>query len=86
MKLEKKNREKLSKKKNDSRDGDKSETVQVSQNQQAQQSKKMIVRASKKNGYYYIPTHPSYNNVAAKNLLVFNSEEEAQRAGYKRAV
>ncbi len=46
----------------------------------------MIVRASKKNGYYYIPTHPSYNNVAAKNLLVFNSEEEAQRAGYKRAV
>ena len=52
---------------------------------QLQQPKKVIVRASKKNGYYYTPTHPSYNNIAAKNLLVFNSEEAAQKAGYRRA-
>ena len=44
-----------------------------------------MVRASKKSGQYYTPEHPSYNKVAAKNLLVFNSEEAAQKAGYKRA-
>ena len=45
----------------------------------------ILIRASKKNGYYYTPTHPSYNNIAVKNLLVFNSEEAAQKAGYRRA-
>ena len=68
---------------------EKKEVVQVAQNQQSQQQvqqpRKVIVRASKKNGYYYTPTHPSYNNIAAKNLLVFNSEEAAQKAGYRRA-
>ena len=70
-------------------DSEKKEVVQVAQNQQPQQQvqqpRKVIVRASKKNGYYYTPTHPSYNNIAAKNLLVFNSEEAAQKAGYRRA-
>ena len=47
--------------------------------------KPVVVRASKKSGQYYTPEHPSYNKVAAKNLLVFNSEEAAQKAGYKRA-
>ena len=79
-----------SKKRIDEKDGEKNEIVQVAQNQQSQQQlqqpKKVIVRASKKNGYYYTPTHPSYNNIAAKNLLVFNSEEAAQKAGYRRAV
>ena len=78
-----------SKKRIDEKDGEKNEVVQVAQNQQPQQQvqqpKKVIVRASKKNGYYYTPAHPSYNNIAAKNLLVFNSEEAAQRAGYRRA-
>ena len=67
----------------------KNEVVQVAQNQQPQQQvqqpRKVIVRASKKSGYYYTPAHPSYNNVAATNLLVFNSEEAAQKAGYRRA-
>ena len=78
-----------SKKRIDEQDGEKNETVQIAQKKEAQtqlqQSKKVIVRASKKSGYYYTPTHPSYNNIAAKNLLVFNSEEAAQKAGYRRA-
>ena len=78
-----------SKKRIDEQDGEKNETVQLAQKKeeqtQLQQPKRVIVRASKKNGYYYIPTHPSYNNIAAKNLLVFNSEEAAQKAGYRRA-
>ena len=59
------------------------------QKQKAQEQitakKPVVVRASKKSGQYYTPEHPSYNKVAAKNLLVFNSEEAAQKAGYKRA-
>ena len=78
-----------SKKRIDEQDVEKNETVQLAQKKEAQtqlqQPKKVIVRASKKNGYYYTPTHPSYNNIAAKNLLVFNSEESAQKAGYRRA-
>ena len=77
------------KKRIDEQDVEKNETVQLAQKKEAQaqlqQPKKVIVRASKKNGYYYTPTHPSYNNIAAKNLLVFNSEEAAQKAGYRRA-
>ena len=78
-----------SKKRIDEQDVEKNETVQLAQKKeeqtQLQQPKRVIVRASKKNVYYYTPTHPSYNNIAAKNLLVFNSEEAAQKAGYRRA-
>ena len=75
-----------SKKKIDEENGTKNETVQLAQIQpNKQQPRKVVVRASKKSGVYYTPTHPSYNNVAARNLLVFNSEEAAQRAGYRRA-
>ena len=56
------------------------------QKQKQEKAKKaVVVRASKKSSQYYTPEHPSYNQVAAKNLLVFNSEEAAQKAGYKRA-
>ena len=75
-----------SKKKIDEENGTKNETVQLAQTQpNKQQPRKVVVRASKKSGVYYTPTHPSYNNVAARNLLVFSSEEAAQRAGYRRA-
>ena len=75
-----------SKKKIDEENGMKNETVQLAQTQpNQQQPRKVVVRASKKSGVYYTPTHPSYNNVAAGNLLVFSSEEAAQRAGYRRA-
>ncbi|VTX76910.1 O-antigen ligase family protein [Gemella haemolysans] len=75
-----------SKNKIDEQDEMKNEPVQLTQTQQnKQQPKKVVVRASKKSGVYYTPTHPSYNNVAARNLLVFSSEEAAQRAGYRRA-
>ena len=75
-----------SKKKIDEENGTKNETVQLAQTQpNQQQPRKVVVRASKKSGYYYTPAHPSYNNVAAGNLLVFNSEEVAQKAGYRKA-
>ena len=75
-----------SKKKIDEENGTKNETVQLAQTQpNQQQPRKVVVRASKKSGYYYTPAHPSYNNVAAGNLLVFNSEEAAQKAGYRKA-
>lgn len=57
---------------------------QAAEQKQAK-NKKVVVRASKKSGQYYTPGHPSYNKVAANNLLVFNSEEAAQKAGYKKA-
>jgi len=34
---------------------------------------------------YYTPDHPSYNQVAPKNIVIFNSEEAATKAGYKKA-
>ena len=48
-------------------------------------AKKVVVRASKKSGQYYTPGHPSYNKVAPNNVVVYNSEEAAARAGYKKA-
>ena len=59
--------------------------IKKEQKQKQEAKKAVVVRASKKSGQYYTPEHPSYNRVAAKNLLVFNSEEAAQKAGYKRA-
>ena len=55
------------------------------QMQQQVQTKKVAVRASKKSGQYYTPDHPSYNQVAPKNIVIFNSEEAATKAGYKKA-
>ena len=55
------------------------------QMQQQVQTKKVAVRASKKSGRYYTPDHPSYNQVAPKNIVIFNSEEAATKAGYKKA-
>ena len=53
--------------------------------QPQQKAKKVVVRASKKSGQYYTPGHPSYNKVAPNNVVVYNSEEAAARAGYKKA-
>ncbi len=63
----------------------KEQKAQEQKQKQEKAKKAVVVRASKKSGQYYTPEHPSYNKVAAKNLLVFNSEEAAQKAGYKRA-
>ena len=63
----------------------KEQKAQEQKQKQEKAKKAVVVRASKKSGQYYTPEHPSYNQVAAKNLLVFNSEEAAQKAGYKRA-
>lgn len=42
------------------------------------------VRASKKNGRFYVEGQPGYNNIAQQNLVVFNSEEQARKAGYRQ--
>lgn len=70
------------------KDTDKSQAQQSQAQKQAQaqpKAKKVIVRASKKSGQYYTPGHPSYNKVAPNNVVVYNSEEAAARAGYKKA-
>lgn len=70
------------------KDTDKSQAQQSQAQKQVQpqqKSKKVVVRASKKSGQYYTPGHPSYNKVAPNNVVVYNSEEAAARAGYKKA-
>ena len=70
------------------KDTDKSQAQQSQAQKQAQaqpKTKKVVVRASKKSGQYYTPGHPSYNKVAPNNVVVYNSEEAAARAGYKKA-
>ena len=70
------------------KDTDKSQAQQSQAQKQAQaqpKTKKVVVRASKKSGQYYTPGHPSYNKVAPNNIVVYNSEEAAARAGYKKA-
>lgn len=67
------------------------ETVaQIEKEKEAAQDKtknqKVEVRASKRSGLYYLPNHPSYNKVAANNLVIFKSEDAAQKAGFKKAV
>ena len=70
------------------KDTDKSQAQQSQAQKQAQaqpKTKNVVVRASKKSGQYYTPGHPSYNKVAPNNVVVYNSEEAAARAGYKKA-
>ena len=70
------------------KDTDKSQAQQSQAQKQVQpqpKAKKVVVRASKKSGQYYTPGHPSYNKVAPNNVVVYNSEEAAARAGYKKA-
>ena len=70
------------------KDTDKSQAQQSQAQKQAQaqpKTKKVVVRASKKSGQYYTPGHPSYNKVAPNNVVVYNSEEAAARAGSKKA-
>ena len=93
------NKQKKNKEDKDSKSTEKEKADQAKDknNSQAQQSqaqkqvqpqpkaKKVVVRASKKSGQYYTPGHPSYNKVAPNNVVVYNSEEAAARAGYKKA-
>ena len=94
---QKKNKEDKEDKDSKSTEKEKADQAKDKNNSQAQQSqaqkqvqpqpkaKKVVVRASKKSGQYYTPGHPSYNKVAPNNVVVYNSEEAAVRAGYKKA-
>ena len=94
---QKKNKEDKEDKDSKYTEKEKADQAKDKNNSQAQQSqaqkqvqpqpkaKKVVVRASKKSGQYYTPGHPSYNKVAPNNVVVYNSEEAAARAGYKKA-
>lgn len=41
--------------------------------------------ANKKSMIYHVPGGQSYDKVAPENRVYFDTEEEAQKAGYKRA-
>ena len=44
------------------------------------------IRGNKDSKIYHCPGQRSYDNMEdSKNLIIFNSEEEAQAAGYRRA-
>ena len=34
---------------------------------------------------YHLPTCPDYGRISAKNVVPFKSEEEASKAGYRKA-
>ena len=97
QKKNKEDKEEKEDKDSKSTEKEKAEQAKDKNNSQAQQSqaqkqvqpqpkaKKVVVRASKKSGQYYTPGHPSYNKVAPNNVVVYNSEEAAARAGYKKA-
>lgn len=43
------------------------------------------IKGNKKSKIYHVPGGASYNKISVKNVVYFNSEEEAQAAGYRRA-
>ncbi|MDU0893638.1 MAG: thermonuclease family protein [Anaerococcus sp.] len=44
-----------------------------------------MIKGNVNSGIYHVPGGASYNKVAEHNTVYFNSEEEAQAAGYRRA-
>jgi micrococcal nuclease len=43
------------------------------------------IRGNKRSMLYHLPGCPSYNRISPANVIAFRSEEEAIRAGYKKA-
>lgn len=46
---------------------------------------KVIVKGHRKSKIYHMPGDQSYNKISKKNLVIFNSPQEAEAAGYRRA-
>lgn len=44
-----------------------------------------IIKGNKKSKIYHVPGGASYNRISVKNVVFFNSEADAQAAGYRRA-
>lgn len=43
------------------------------------------IKANVKSGIYHVPGGASYNKISQKNVVYFNSEKEAQAAGYRKS-
>lgn len=44
-----------------------------------------VIKGNRKSKIYHVPGGASYNKISQKNVVYFNSESEAQAAGYRRA-
>lgn len=53
---------------------------------QNKQHQAKAIRGNRNSKIYHLPQGcPSYNKIAPKNIVNFNSEEEAKAAGYRKA-
>lgn len=43
------------------------------------------IRGNRRSMVYHLPTCPDYSRLSAKNIVTFKSEEDARRAGYRKA-
>jgi hypothetical protein len=43
------------------------------------------VRGNRSSKVYHLPNCPAYNTLSPKNIVPFPSEDEARRAGYRKA-
>lgn len=48
-------------------------------------TKQGVIKGNRKSKIYHVPGGASYNKISQKNVVYFNSESEAQAAGYRRA-
>lgn len=44
-----------------------------------------LIKGNKKSMIYHVPGGASYNKISPKNIVYFDTEEEAQNAGYRKA-
>jgi len=44
-----------------------------------------IIKGNKKSRIYHLPGQKDYDNISPRNVVYFNSEAEAQAAGYRVA-
>jgi len=44
-----------------------------------------VVRGNRKSGLYHLPNCVNYNDIAERNLITFETENEAAAAGFRRA-
>lgn len=53
---------------------------------QSKQQNSSAIRGNRNSKIYHLPRDcPSYSKIAPHNIVIFNSEAEAQAAGYRKA-
>lgn len=51
----------------------------------SEQSKKLKIKGNKKSKIYHLPDGADYNKISPENVIYFDSESEAKKAGYRKA-